>query len=178
MVEGKASSEQGDGDGVYANVHPARILDAVPEVERQANQQTPSGHGSLTTAHGSVVQGRPRVVDDEAADPAREVGSLTNDLAAENDEANAGEDEDGVTQHFEVEALKRFSKGSVRGFERQQTAPRNVLGWVSHAEHVEDGEQQSPSTEENHGGSVDRNGPVHFLRGLVRTSIVAHELGD
>ena len=178
MVEGKASSEQGDRDGVYANVHPARILDAVPEVERQANQQTPSGQGSLTAANGGVVQSRPGIVDDEAADPAREVGSLTDDLAAIHDEANAGEHEDGVAQHFEVEAINRLSKRCVRRFERQEAAPGNMLRWVSHAEHVEHGQKQSPSPEENHGWGVDGNGPVHFFRGLVRTSVFAHVLGD
>jgi hypothetical protein len=176
VVQGEPGRDQGNGDGVHAHVHPAGVLDAVPEVERQADQQAPRSERALATAHGGVVEGGPGVVDNEATNPVGEVGPLTDDLAAVGDEADASQNEDRVAQDFEVEAINGLSESGVGGFEGQQTAPRNVLSGVGHAEHVEDGQEQAPCADEDHGGSVDGNRPVHFLGGLVRTSIVAHGL--
>lgn len=177
VVQCETRCEESDGHGVHADVHPSDVLNAVPEVKRKTEQQAPSGRGALAPAHGGVVQGRPGVVDDEATEPSPQVVGFVDGFQAKNHERETSGDENRVTKHFVMEPVNGFSKSSVGGFEREQATPRDVLRRVGHAEHVEDGEQDTPCAEEDHGRCIDRCGPSR-VSGCLGLNGVAHGLGD
>ena len=123
MIEGEARRHQSDEHRVNTNINPSAVADAEVEVERQAKQQAPSSHGALSTTQTWVVEGRPRVVDEQPLDPVGHGTVLVHGSGAEGDESEARCDEDGVSKHFKVESIFCFTKGGVGGFEGQEPSP-------------------------------------------------------
>ena len=174
VVECKAGSHEGDGDRVNADIDPSAVSDTEVEIEHQAEQQAPSSHGSLAAAEAWVVEGRPRVVDDQTLGPVADGVSLVDDSATEGDKADTTGDEDGVAKNFKMEPVFGIPEGGVGRFKGEQSAPRDVVGWVGHAEHVEGGKDQSPNTEEDQCRSINGHFAVQDVAGIV----LAHELAD
>lgn len=81
VVQRKASSHEGDGDRINANINPSAVGDAEIEVENQAEQQAPGSHGALAAAEVWVVEGGPGVVDDQAFGPVAHGVALVHDSA-------------------------------------------------------------------------------------------------
>ena len=155
VIQGDPGGHQCDGHGVDANVDPALVGDAKVEIESQAQQQAPSGHGSLATSDARVVQGGPGVVDDEAREPFFDRFSLVDLVDAQGDDADAPCHEHGVTEGFEMETVLGFPEGCVGGLKREQAAPRYVVGGVNHPEHVQEGQGQAPEAHAHHDGRID-----------------------
>ena len=118
--------------------------DSEVKVERKTEQEAPCSHGSLAAGHRGVVEGRPGVVDNEAAEPVCNGLLLVDGPGTEGDERCASGHEDGVAEHFELEAVFCFAKGCVGGFKGEQATPGDVVGRVNHAKHVQSGQDQSP----------------------------------
>ena len=174
VVQSESSCHEGDGDRIHADVDPTSVGDAKVEVESKAEQETPSGHGALATTEAWVVESRPCVVDEQPLGPVGNGVAFVYDSAAEDDEADAASDEDGVSEHFEMEPVLCVAKGSIGGLKGQQTAPRDVVSWVGHAEHVQGGKDQTPNAEEDQGRSINGHFAVNGLAGFI----VAHALAD
>lgn len=123
VIQCETRGEESDGDGVHADVHPSDVLNTVPEIKRKTEQQAPSSRGALAPADGGVVQGLPRVVDDETTEPGLQVVGLVDGFQTKNHEGETGGDEDRVAQHFVVEPVNGVSKSSVGGFEGEKATP-------------------------------------------------------
>ena len=113
MVQSESSCHEGDGDRIHADVNPTSVGDAKVEVESKAEQETPSGHGALATTEAWVVESRPCVVDEQPLGPVGNGVAFVYDSAAEDDEADAASDEDGVSEHFEMEPVLASPKAAL-----------------------------------------------------------------
>ena len=151
VVQSESSRHEGDGDRIHADVDPTSVGDAKVEVESKTEQQAPSGHGALSTTEAWVVESRPCVVDEQPLRPVCNGVALVHDSATKDDEADAASDEDGVAEHFEMEPILCVPEGSIGGLKGQQTAPRNMVSWMGHAEHVQGSKDQTPDAEEDQG---------------------------
>ena len=170
VVQSNTCGHEGDGDRIHANIDPSLIGEAEVEVERQSEKKAPCSHGSLTTGHRRVVESRPCVVDDQATEPVHDRLLLIDGLRTQGDEASTSSDEDGVAKNFVVEAISGIAECGVGGFKGEQAAPRNVVGRVNHAKHVQHGQHQAPKANAYHNGRIQG----HLSRGGLGGRIVAH----
>ena len=108
VIQGESRCDEGDADGVNAYIDPTLVGDAEVQVECQSEEQTPGRGSSLATCERGVVESRPRVVDEQAFDPITEFTVFTDHFATKSNQASAGDDEDGVSEH-----LKMKTKGSL-----------------------------------------------------------------
>ena len=170
VVQSDSRRHQGDGDGVHTDVNPPLVGKSEVEVERQAEQEAPSSHGSLATGNRCVVEGRPGVVDDQTTEPISNGLALIDDLGPQSDETGASGDEDGVSENLVVETVFGITKGCVGRFEGKKAAPGDVIIGVNHANHVQHGQQQAPEAYAHHYGRVHGS----LFRVVPGVRIVAH----
>ena len=128
----------------------------------------------MTTSEAGIVERGPCVVDEEPSNPRSDVASFVDAPRTDRDHQNADGDEYGVAHRLKVETVLGGSERCVGGFKREQTSPRNVVGGVNSADHVQDCEDQSPDTDEHQTGRVCGNTLGRRLAGVI----VAHGAGE
>ena len=174
VVQSEPRSHESDGHGIDADVYPSLVGDTEVEVEGEAEQEAPSGHGALTATEAWVVESRPSIIDEQSFAPFGHGMTLVHGSSSEGDEGNTASDEDGVAEYFLVETVLCVAESRVGCFKGQQTSPRDVVGWVCHAEHVQSSKNQSPDAKEDQSRGINGHLAIRGLAGFI----VAHVLAD
>ena len=124
VIQGESRCDEGDADGVNAYIDPTLVGDAEAQVECQSEEQTPGRGSSLATCERGVVESRPRVVDEQAFDPITEFTVFTDHFATKSNQASAGDDEDGVSEHLKMKTIILWNvEGAIGRLKRQKSAP-------------------------------------------------------